>query len=99
MLLGGEYRVQPLSISWARARGGRVNNGLVSGNLSSLSALRTFLISVTTSDFPGTLDGFITGTYLSALGNFLIFGTNCVLGVNLSGVTLFDYLYREDLDI
>ena len=43
-------------------------------------------------------DGLRPGTYLSALGMFMIFMTNFGFGINLSGVTLFDELNKEEFD-
>ena len=51
---------------------------VVTGNLASLSALGTFLISLTTSDyFSSILDGLRKGTlsYLTTLGTLLISAT------------------------
>ena len=48
--------------------------------------------------FYDTLDGLRPGAYLSVLENFLIFMTTFGFGVNLSVVTLFGDLYREDFD-
>ena len=58
-------------------------DGLGAGHLAYLSSLGNFLISVTTS--------------LSSLVTFLIYGKTFWGVVEISGVTLFDYLYREEL--
>ena len=73
--------------------------GFLSGTLDFLSALGTFMISVTMSEFSCTIDGLKTGTSISTLGTFMIFWKTFFGGFNCSGVTLFDDLYREDFDI
>ena len=67
------------------------------GILVSLSSLEAFLICVT-KNFNDKLDVLITGTSLSDLYTFMIFRKTFGFGVNLSDVTLYDDLDREDFD-